>query len=65
MKTVAKQAKAVVAGAIAAIAFATPLVDDGVTASEGLGIAGAFLVAWQAVYWIKNGGTESHPEEAA
>lgn len=48
------QAKALVAGAIAAISFAVPVVDDGVVPSEVGGILLAFIVAWQGVYWVSN-----------
>lgn len=47
-------AKAYVAGAIAAVSFAIPVVDDGLLPSEGLGIVLAALVAFQAVYWTNN-----------
>lgn len=50
----ARAAKAYVGAAVAAIAFATPVVDDGLAASEALGIAGAALVAFQAVFWTSN-----------
>lgn len=47
-------AKAVLAAIIAAISFAVPVVDDGVTASEVLGIVLAGLVALGSVYAIPN-----------
>lgn len=50
----ARAAKAYVAGLIAAVASAAPVVDDGVSASEVLVAAGAALVAFQAVYWTTN-----------
>lgn len=50
----AKAAKAWVGGTIAAAAFLGPVVDDGLAVSEGLGVLGAFLVAFQAVYWTTN-----------
>lgn len=49
-----RAAKAYVAGAVAGLAFAGPVVDDGLTASETLGILGAALVAFQAVFWTSN-----------
>lgn len=49
-----KAAKAYVAGAIAALAFAVPGVDDGFTLSEALGAVAAFLVGFQGVYWTTN-----------
>jgi hypothetical protein len=48
------QMKAVVAGLVAGLSFAVPVVDDGLAASEGLGIVLAALVGWQTVYWTKN-----------
>lgn len=53
--------KAVIAGAAAAIAFATPVVDDGLVASEILGIVGAFIIAFNAVYWVNNTGPMAPP----
>lgn len=49
-----RAAKAYVAGAIAACAFAGPALDKGLTAAEGVGIVGAALVAFQAVFWTTN-----------
>lgn len=49
-----EQMKAIVAGLVAGISYAVPVVDDGLVPSEGLGIALAALVAWQAVYWTPN-----------
>lgn len=51
--------KAIVAGLAAAIAFAIPVVDDGLKPSEGLGIAGAFLTAYIATYFVKNRGPKA------
>ncbi len=48
-------ATAWVAAGVAALGYLVPVVDDGLTASEGLGAALAALVAWQAVYWTRNG----------
>ena len=48
------QMKAIVAGAVAGLSFAVPVVDDGVLPSEGLGIVLAALIGWQAVYWTSN-----------
>lgn len=53
-----RAAKAYAAGAVAAIAFATPVVDDGLLVSEVLGIVGAFLVGFQAVFWTSNAPAE-------
>lgn len=47
-------AKAALAGTIAAISFAIPVVDDGVTASEVLGILLAGLVGLGVVYRVPN-----------
>jgi hypothetical protein len=49
-----KSTKAFVGGAVAALAFAIPVVDDGVVMSEGLGIVSAFVVGFQTVYWVRN-----------
>lgn len=46
-----KAAKAYVAAAIAAGSFLAPVVDDGLAASEAIGVLVAGLTAWQAVYW--------------
>ncbi len=54
MKALAPYAKAFAAGAVAAIAFAIPVVDDGLRASEVLGIAGAFLAGLGVVYRVPN-----------
>lgn len=53
--------KAVVSGAAAAIAFAVPVVDDGLVPSETLGIISAFLVAFTAVYFTNNTGPMAPP----
>lgn len=53
----ARAAKAYVGAAIAAVAFAGPVVDDGLTASEALGIVGVALVAFQGVFWTTNAKT--------
>lgn len=50
----ARAAKAYVSSAVAALAFAIPVVDDGLTASDALGIASAALVAFQLTYWTSN-----------
>lgn len=47
-------AKAVVAGLIAAISFAIPVVDDGLVASELLGIVLAGLVGSGITYAVPN-----------
>ena len=48
------RAKAVVAMMIAQLAFAIPIVNNGVTVVEFLGILLAGLVAYQGVYWTEN-----------
>lgn len=48
------QLKAITAGIVAGLSFAIPVVDDGVTLSDVLGIALATIVGWQATYWVKN-----------
>lgn len=47
-------AKAIVGGLLAALAFAVPVVDDGLTVSEILGIAAALVAGFQGVYWTSN-----------
>lgn len=55
MKAAAKAAaKAVVGGVVAALSYAVPIVDDGLSTGEGLGIALAAVVGFQAVYWTTN-----------
>lgn len=54
MTTLARYRKAIAAGAAAAIAFAIPVVDDGVTASEALGIVLAALVGSGLVAAVRN-----------
>ena len=54
MTKLAPFAKALAGGAVAAIAFATPVVDDGLVASEVLGIVSAFLIGLGVVYRIPN-----------
>jgi hypothetical protein len=48
-------AKAWVAAAVAGLAVAQDAADHGFTLGECLGMAGAALVAFQAVYWTSNG----------
>ena len=47
-------AKAIAGAATAAIAFAVPVVDDGLVASEVLGILGAGLAGFLLVYNVPN-----------
>lgn len=49
-----RQLKAIVAGAVAGLSFAVPVVDDGLVPSEALGIVLAAVIGWQAVYWTSN-----------
>jgi hypothetical protein len=49
-----KYAKSLLAGAIAAISFAVPVVDDGLVPSEGLGILLAGLLGLGIVYAVPN-----------
>lgn len=46
--------KAIVAALVAALSYAVPVVDDGLAASEVLGIVLAAVVAFEAVYWTSN-----------
>lgn len=50
----AKAAKAYVGGAIAALSYAVPVVDDGLAVSEALGVLLAALAGFQGVYWVTN-----------
>lgn len=50
-------AKAIVAALIAGASFAIPVVDDGLTTSEGLGIAVAALTALATVWAVPNART--------
>lgn len=50
----ARAAKAYVGAAVAGLSAAVPLVDDGLTRSEVLGIALAALAGFQGVYWTTN-----------
>jgi len=52
------QMKAIVGGIIAGLSFAIPIVDDGATPGEVLGIALAAIIGWQAVYWTTNADEE-------
>lgn len=54
MKKIRPYAKAVAAGLAAGIAFAVPVVDDGLKPSEILGIAGAMLTGAGIVYRVPN-----------
>lgn len=53
--TLPSWAKALAGGVAAALAFATPIVDDGLVASEILGIAAAFIGGSGLVYLVPNG----------
>ena len=55
MESLKPYAKAFAGGLVTAIAFAVPVVDDGLLASEILGIAGAFLAGLGVVYRVPNG----------
>jgi len=52
------QLKAITAGVVAGLAFAIPVVDDGVSLADALGIALAAVVGWQSTYWVKNTPTQ-------
>lgn len=47
-------AKAIVGGLVSAVTAAIPIVDDGVSASDALGIALAFLLGLGVVYVVPN-----------
>lgn len=51
-------AKAWVAATVAGLAAAQAAADHGFTLAESLGVAAAFLVGFQAVYWTSNGPTK-------
>ncbi|WP_028654885.1 hypothetical protein [Nocardioides sp. J54] len=63
MKNLAPYAKALVAAATAAIAFAIPIVDDGLKPSEVLGIIGAGLAGLGIVYAVPNRTEPKHRAE--
>lgn len=46
--------KALVGGLTSAISYAIPVVDDGLVASEGLGVVLAFLLGLGATYAVPN-----------
>lgn len=50
--------KAIVAAVVAAGSYAIPVVDDGLTPSEVLGIVVAALIALGAVFGVKNAPAE-------
>lgn len=50
----ARAAKAYVAAAVAGMSAAVPLVDDGLTVGETLGVLVAALVGFQGVFWTTN-----------
>jgi hypothetical protein len=50
-----QQAKAILAGLIALLSALAPVVDDGVTLAELLGVLVAGLVAYGAVFGVRNG----------
>lgn len=54
MTNIKGQLKAITAGIVAGLSYAIPVVDDGLSAAEGLGIVLAAVVGWQAVYWTTN-----------
>jgi len=54
MRKISGSLKAIMGGLTAGIAFAIPVVDDGILLSEYLGIAGAFIAGFNAVYWTRN-----------
>lgn len=54
MKTLPAYAKALVAAATSALSFLIPVVDDGLTTSEGLGGVLAFLVGLGVTYAVPN-----------
>jgi hypothetical protein len=50
-----QQAKAILAGLIALLSALVPVLDDGVTSAELLGVVVAALVAYGAVFELPNG----------
>lgn len=58
MSALAGYRKAILAGIVGALSFAVPVVDNGVTASEVLGIILAGLVGAGVVYQVPNRPTE-------
>lgn len=65
MKKLAPYAKALAAAATAAIAFAIPVVDDGLKPSEVLGIIGAALAGLGFVYAVPNRRLVEHHDEGS
>ncbi len=59
MDKIAPYYKAIVGALVAAISAAIPIVDDGVTTSEGLSIALAFIVGLGVVYAVPNKGHDA------
>ena len=57
----AEYAKAIVGALVAGASFAIPVVDDGLVASEVLGILVAALVAFTAVWGVPN--ADPHPPQ--
>lgn len=62
MNRPAEYAKAIVGALVAAASFAIPVVDDGLVASEALGILVAALAAFTAVWGVPNADPQ-HPQE--
>jgi hypothetical protein len=54
MSRIQPYAKAVASGLASALAFAIPVIDDGLVPSEGLGIGLAFLVGLGVTYAVPN-----------
>ena len=49
-----KQLEAIEGGVIAGLAYAIPVSGNGISLTDGLGIALAVLTGHQVVYWSKN-----------
>lgn len=65
MKSLAPYFKAITAALVAGASAAIPLVDDGLTVSEALGVAVAFLTALSVVYAVPNKDPEAdHQDES-
>ena len=63
MKNWKRYAKALAAGIVAACSFAIPIVNDGVTTSEALGIVVAFFAGLGIVYQVRNAPPAAQDDE--
>ena len=65
MNTIAPYAKALTGAVVACLSYLQPAIDDGLTASEGIGAAVAFLTGLAVVWAIPNKDPEAeHQDES-